>query len=100
MRETVIHLSKDDLILSDVHSTEENGRGILRENTARKLRGVILMSNSDGSKEASKKKFSLKKKDKCSESSRMTSLIHLHMSLSDSDGGKVLIPLHQHAHRE
>lgn len=57
----VIHLSKDDFILCDVHSTEENRRGIVRENIVRKLRGEILVSNSDRGKEASKKNSALKK---------------------------------------
>lgn len=58
----VIHLSKDDFILCDVHSTEENRRGIVRENIVRKLRGEILVSNSDGGKEASKKNSALKQR--------------------------------------
>lgn len=105
----VIHLSKDDLILSDVHSTEENRSEIVWENIARKylsseryspLRDTcwyLLMSNSDGGKEAPKKNSALN--NNCPESSRITSLIHLPMNLSGSDSVKVLIALHQGAYR-
>ena len=60
MTEMVIHFSKDDWILSGVHSTEENRRGIVRENIARKLRGWC--QTGDGGKEASKKNSALKKR--------------------------------------
>lgn len=93
MREKVIHLSKDDSILIDVHSTE----GGWERSPIMELRGEILLSNSDGAKRLVKR-IQLKKKE-CSEPSRMTSIAHLPLNLSDLDHGKVLTPLHQCAHR-
>jgi len=71
----VTHLSKDDPILCDGHGTEENRRG-----TMRTLPREILTSNSNGGKEASKKKSALKRQ--VLRALWMASLIHLPMSLS------------------
>lgn len=56
----MIHLSKDDSILIDVHSTE----GGWERSPIRELRGEILVSNSDGAKRLVKRTQLKKKKKK------------------------------------